>query len=118
MNKYLSAKIFATTIYFLGWTVTLTFDQDVSGINAWNGRKAKCDGNVCTFKFPQHKKKFKKGEAVNLGFGLNFPQTTSPPEIVSASITSKKPVGEYDLCAAPEDEPDEPTTGKGHLKIF
>ena len=83
---------------FSGWDVKLTFDKDVQSMSAWEGRRARCNGAVCTFKHQNHNRKLNEGKVVNLGFGINFQETTSPPEILSATIKDKKTGTEYDLC--------------------
>merc|ERR1719392_182111 len=84
-----------------GWQVTLTFDQDVNGMSAWQGKQSRCPGRgpTCTFKHQPHNRKYLEGDDVQLGFGINFDQTSTPPELVSAIITDKKTGQEYDLCA-------------------
>lgn len=55
-----------------GWEVTVTFDRPVKKLRVWNGRKVKCDGNVCTFKNKGWNKKQNAGTILKLGYQVKF----------------------------------------------
>ena len=79
-----------------GWEIEVTFDKDVSNLQVYNAKKAKCKGNVCTFKNRKWNKAQDKGDVLSLGYQTTFDSAPAP------AVTSLK-FNDHELCAGEDD---------------
>ena len=76
-----------------GWTITVTFDKNVTGLHVWNGENEICIGKACTFKNKSWNKNQYKDYTLNLGYGISY--LSSPvPQVVELSFNSHNICGD------------------------
>lgn len=54
------------------WEVTITFDQTVNNIQAWQGTDENCDGNVCNFWNESWNAKLRAGDILKLTYMVQY----------------------------------------------
>ena len=61
-----------------GWTITVTFDKDVTSLNVYDGHNEACNGKVCTFKDKGHNKKQRKDKNLELTYRVSYSSSPAP----------------------------------------
>merc|ERR1719489_599300 len=104
---------------------TLTFTEDITELNGYEGQNSKCNGTTGSFESESWDEKIKQGDEMMLGFDIDFDEQTTnmPPDVISAKLKGKGNASEeYDLCLqapppksttepfVPTTQPEVPTT--------
>jgi len=102
----LTAKLLLKSDTLLkNFKVEVTFDNDFTDFNVYNGKDKSCDGRTCEFSSRQWAK-VRPNQVKKMGFGLQF--NGAKPDIISVKLNGVELCG-ASTTVAPTEEPETPT---------